>query len=55
MNINVTFDWKAFAALGTTAVGIILSLKMDAAAAERVSTHMVDTYRVYAIAMNSNS
>ena len=54
MNLNITLDWRVVAALGTSAVAIILSLKLDEAAAERVSTHMVDAYRDYTIAINCN-
>lgn len=42
MNLNVTIDWKFVVALGTAAVGVIFAVKMDGAAAERVSTHAVD-------------
>lgn len=52
MNFVVTIDWKFVLALGSTAVGVILAIKMDADAAERVSTHMVDTYTRHAIAMD---
>ena len=54
MNLTVNLDWKAFAALGATAVAIIFAVKMDASAAERVSTCMVDAYRDFAITTNSN-
>lgn len=54
MNLTVTIDWKFIVALGTTAVGIIFAIKMDASAAERVSTHAVDAYKEYAIAGNGN-
>lgn len=54
MNLTVNLDWKAFAALGATAVAIIFAVKMDALAAERVSTCMVDAYRDFAITTNSN-
>lgn len=43
MNLNVTFDWKVVAALGTSVIGIILSLKIDDSAAERVLTTAVCT------------
>lgn len=54
MNFTVTLDWKAFAVLGASAVAIIFAMKIDAAAAERVSTCMVDAYRDYAITTCSN-
>lgn len=52
--VNVNLDWKAFAALGASAVAIIFAVKIDAFSAERVSTCMVDACRDYAITMNSN-
>lgn len=54
MNFTVNLDWKAFAALGASAVAIIFAVKIDAFSAERVSTCMVDACRDYAITMNSN-
>ena len=54
MNFTVTLDWKAFTALGASAVAIIFAIKMDAATAERVSTCMVDACRDYAITTCSN-
>lgn len=53
MNLNVTIDWKFVVALGTVVVGTIFAMKMDADAAERVSTHAVDACKEYAIAGNS--
>ena len=52
--LNVTIDWKFVVALGTAAVGVIFAVKMDGAAAERVSTHAVDACKEYAIAGNSD-
>lgn len=54
MNLNVTIDWKFVVALGTVVVGTIFAMKMDADAAERVSTHAVDACKEYAIAGNSD-
>lgn len=54
MNVSITIDWKFVVALGTTVVGIIFAVKMDSAAAERVSTHVADACKEYAIAGNSN-
>ena len=54
MNLSITIDWRFVVALGTTAVGIILVTKMDSAAAERVSTRIVDACKEYAIAGNCN-
>ena len=54
MNLNVTIDWKFVVALGTSVVGTIFALKMDASAAERVSTHAVDACKEYVVAGNGN-
>ena len=53
MNFVVTIDWKFVVALGAATVGTIFAVKMDASAAERVSTHVVDTCKEYAFAVNS--
>lgn len=42
MTSTITIDWKFIAALGGSAVGVIFALKMDSAAAERVSNHVID-------------
>lgn len=54
MNLNVTIDWKFAVALGGSVVGIIFALKIDPAAAERVSTHAVDTCKEVVVAGNGN-
>ena len=54
MNLSITIDWKFVVALGTTAVGVIFAIKMDSAAAERVSTHVADACKEYAIAGNGS-
>lgn len=54
MNWNVTIDWKFVVALGGSAVGVIFALKMDPAAAERVSTHAVDACKECVVAGNGN-
>ena len=54
MNFSVTIDWKFVAALGATAVGIIFAVKMEPAAVERVSTHVADACKEYAVAGNGN-
>ena len=54
MNLSVTIEWKFVVALGTTAVGVIFAIKMDTSAVERVSTHMVDACKEYAIAVNGS-
>ena len=50
MNCTVTIDWKFVVALGTVVVGTIFAVKMDADAAERVSTHVADACKEYALA-----
>ena len=53
MNYTVLIDWKFVVALGVATVGTIFAVKMDASAAERVSTHVVDACKEYAFAANS--
>lgn len=50
MNSNVMIDWRFVVALGAATAGIILATKMDSAAAERVLTVAVDTYKRMEIA-----
>lgn len=52
MNLHVTFDWKVFAALGVTVVGVILASKVNAEAAERVLTTAVNTRKELVILGN---
>ena len=54
MNFAVILDWKLVVALGAAVSAIILSLKMEPDAAERVSTHVVDACKEYVVAENSN-
>ena len=54
MNFNVTIDWKFVVALGAAAVSVIFATKMDGAAAERVSTIVVEAGKEFAIAGNSD-
>ena len=54
MNFVVTLDWKFVVALGAAASCIILSLKMEPDAAERVSIHAVDACKEFAVAGNGN-
>lgn len=54
MNLNVIVDWKFVVALGVAAVGVILSVKIDDTAAERVSTCIVDACKEYAVTVNSD-
>lgn len=54
MNFDVKVDWKFLVALGQVAVSVIFALKMDAEAAERVSTYLVDVLNVNVVAENSH-
>ena len=54
MNFDVKIDWKFIVALGAATVGSIFAIKMDSVAAEKVSTHVVDAFKEYAIAGNSD-
>ncbi len=54
MDLTILIDWKFIAALGVSTVGIIFASKMDAAAAERVSTHVADACKEYAVAGNGD-
>ena len=54
MNFSFNFDWKFVIAFGTAVVGTIFAVKMDADAAERVSTHAVDACKEVAIAVYSD-
>ena len=42
MSFSVILDWKSFAALGLSAIGIILAMKMDSDQATEVSTSAVE-------------
>ncbi len=53
MKFVVIFDWKFVLALGASAVGIILAEKLDADAAEQVSTQAVDAGKELASAVIS--
>lgn len=52
MNLTVTIDWKFVVALSAATVGTIFAVKMDASAAERVSTHVADVCKELALAFN---
>lgn len=54
MNCTVMIDWKFVVALGVATVGTIFAVKMDASAAERVSTFAVDACKEYAVAYYGN-
>ncbi len=42
MNTNFIIDWKFVAAIGATAVGIIIATKMDSKTIENVTNHFTD-------------
>lgn len=54
MNVVVNIDWKFVVALGTVAMGTILTTKIDADAAERVSIRAIDACKEFAVANSSN-
>ena len=54
MSFAVTIDWKFVVALGVAVGGIILCVKMEPDAAERVSIHVVDAYKEFLVAGNGN-
>ncbi len=54
MNFTILIDWKFIIALGASAVGITFAVKMDPAAIERVSVHMTDAWKEYAVAGNGS-
>lgn len=54
MDVKVVLDWKSFLALGGSFVAGILAWKLESDAAERVSTHAVDTCKELMVARNSN-
>lgn len=54
MDVKVVLDWKSILALGVSVAAVILACKLDADAAERVSTYAVDAGKELTIARNSN-
>ena len=48
MNLTIAFDWRVAVALGATAVAVLLVNKLDAAAAEKVSTCLADACKEFA-------
>lgn len=53
MDVKVFLDWKSFLALGGSVVACILAGKLDSAAAERVSTRLVDACKELAVAVSN--
>lgn len=53
MNFVVTLDWKFVVAFGVATAGVIFAVKMDSSSAEKVSIHVVDACKEYALAFNS--
>ena len=54
MCFSFNIDWKFVVALGASAVAIIFATKMDAEAGERVSMHVIDACKEYAITTKSD-
>lgn len=54
MNLNITIDWRTFAVIGVTTVSVLLINNMDSSAIERLSNHIVDVTKEYAIGINKN-
>lgn len=54
MNCTVVLDWKFVVALGAVAVGIIFTVKMDAADTKEVAIHVVDACKEYAVAVTGD-
>ncbi|WP_022761974.1 hypothetical protein [Butyrivibrio sp. AD3002] len=54
MNFTLLIDWKFVVALGGSAMGIIFAAKMEPDAVERVSVHLADACKEYAVAGNGN-
>lgn len=50
MNFSISIDWKFVVAFGLAVTGTIFSLKMNSDSAEKVSTHVVDACKEFAIA-----
>lgn len=53
MDVKVVFNWKSYLALGGVGVAVILALKLDADAAERVSMYAIGTLKELVNARNS--
>ena len=50
MTSSITIDWKCVVALGASAIGVILALKVNPDASEQVLTQAVSTCKEYALA-----
>lgn len=50
MSVQFIFDWKFVAALGGSVVATIFSARIDKAAIEKVSIHLIDSAKEYAVA-----
>ena len=53
MSCTIIFDWKSLAALGVTAIGLILVIR-DPDAAKEALVHVSDAVKEYAIACQGN-
>ena len=54
MSFVVNLDWKFVVALGAAVDGIILCVKMEPDAAEKVSIHAIDACKEFVVAGNDN-
>ena len=54
MNLTVILNWKSWAAIGLTALGMYIVSKMDSEAVAQVSIHAVDACKEVAVARNGN-
>lgn len=54
MNFSVIIDWKTFAVIGATVVGVCLINKMDSPAIERMTSHISNDVKECVIEVNSN-
>ena len=54
MNFSIVLDWRAFAVLGVTTLGIIAFCKLEASDVKEVSIHMIDSYKEYVISGRDN-
>lgn len=53
-NIDIEINWKTVLVLGASTVGILLGLKLDNDAAERVLRDASEASKAIAVAKNSN-
>lgn len=54
MEFRVIFDWKLAVALGGSAVGIVLAIKLEPEAVKEVSIHAIDAYKEFRFVSDNN-